>query len=269
MAGMALLHCLEAYARGNLMGVQSTQRDWSPYLAHFTQWSAMRELRALLKRSSAAPLAPAAGVATGEPAAGGASGAGLASGSSAASQGPEPIQARVDRLLDVADGKSWQIVTQILDSRRLLARSPGEKHFIPPCVCLSECTLPGLVSLAERYGRFGFVFSKREVFDAGGRPCLYVGRDEYTALAQLGRARPIETPEGRLYALSNIYEPPRSGAKPQDYTHEREWRVFGDVAFETTALRALVAPTRYVPLLLERLPGVSVIPIDMLFSWGA
>ena len=248
---MALLHCLEAYARGNLMGVQSTQRDWSPYLAHFTQWSAMRELRALLKAPAAAPSAPG----------------GLTAAS--ASELPEPIQSRVERLLDVADGKSWQVVSQILDGGRLLARSPSEKHSIPPCVCLSECTLPGLVSLSERYGRFGFVFSKREVFDAGGRPCLYVGRDEYTALAQLGRDKAADSAEGRLYALSNIYEPPRSGAKPQDYTHEREWRVFGDITFATTALRAMVAPTRFVPRLLERLEGVSVIPIDMLFSWGA
>jgi hypothetical protein len=240
---MSLLHCLEAHAHGNLMGVQSTQRDWSPYLAHFTQWSAMRELRALLKARRSADGVDAAP--------------------------PDPLPARVERLLDAADERSWSVVQQILAASSLRARSPSEKHAIPPCVCLSECTLPGLVSLCERYGRFGLVFSKRDIFDAGGRPCLYVGREEYTALALLGRDKPVDTAAGRLYALGNIYEPPRSGVKPQDYTHEREWRVFADVGFATTALRAVVAPARYAARLLERLPGVTVIPIDMLFSWGA
>jgi hypothetical protein len=151
----------------------------------------------------------------------------------------------------------------------VLARSPSEKHALPPCVCLSECTLPGLVSLCERYGRFGFVFSKRAIFAAGGRPCLYVGRSEYTALATLGRDRPADTPEGRLYALANVYEPPRSGAKAQDYTHEREWRVFSDVDLSITPPSALVAPSAYAAQLLALLVGIPVIPIDMLFSWGA
>jgi len=238
---VSLLHCLEAHSHGNLMGVQSTQRDWSPYLAHFTQWSAMRELRGLLKARPAADDAPA----------------------------HEALPQRVERLLDAADERSWDVVQRILDTNELRARSPSEKHSLPPCVCLSECTLPGLVSLCERYGRFGFVFSKREIFEAGGRPCLYVGRDEYTALALLGRDKPVDTAAGRLYALANIYEPPRSGAKPQDYTHEREWRVFADIAFAKTELRAVVAPARYAARLLERLHGVTVVPVDMLFSWGA
>ena len=33
---------------------------------------------------------------------------------------------------------------------------------------------------------------------AGGRPCLYVGRDEYQVLATQGRGKPATTPEGRL-----------------------------------------------------------------------
>ena len=228
---MSLLHCLEAYGRGHLTGVQSTQRDWSPFLAHFTTWSAMRELRAVVKQQM-------------------------------------PLE-QVCSLLHEADERSWQTVQKILGSQRLLARSPSEKHGLPPCVCLSECTLPGLLSHCERYGRFGLVFSKQAVFDAGGRPCLYVARDEYRALAALGSEQPIDTPEGRLFALSNVYEPPRSGAKLQDYTHEREWRVFADLELSATSLHALLAPSKYTAQLRALSADIPIIPVDTLFEWGA
>jgi hypothetical protein len=129
--------------------------------------------------------------------------------------------------------------------------------------------LPGLLSHCERYGRFGFVFSKRSIFDAGGRPCLYVARDEYRALAQLGSARPVDSPEGRLFALSNLYEPPHSGVKLQDYTHEREWRVFADVDLSQTAVSTVIAPSSHISRLLPLLQGVPVMPVDTLFEWGA
>jgi hypothetical protein len=177
--------------------------------------------------------------------------------------------AEVAALLDEADATSCQTVRAILASHTLRARSPSEKDGIPPCVCLSECTLPGLMSHSERYGRFGLVFSKPDVFAAGGRPCLYVGREEYGVLAQRGRGQPPGSPEHRLFALSNVYEPARPGARVQDYTHEREWRVFGDVDLASTRATALLAPLRFVPELLALSGGIPVIPLDTLFEWGA
>jgi hypothetical protein len=228
---MSLLHCLAAYGRGHLTGVQASQRDWSAFLAHFTSWASMSALRSAVKDQKTAR--------------------------------------EIAGLFDVADDGSWHAAQKIVTSRRLLARSPSEKNALPPCVCLSECTLPGLMSHCERYGRFGFVFGKRAVYDAGGRPCLYVARDEYRVLAIQGRDKPVETPEGRLFALSNMYEPPRSGAKLQDYTHEREWRVFHDVDLSVTKAEAILAPSRYVPALLKMIDGTPVIPLDALFDWGA
>jgi hypothetical protein len=233
---MSLLHGLAAYARGNLTGIQGSQRDFSPFVAHFTTWSAMADLRAAVKTQ----------------------------------RPPRDVRA----LFETADEKSWATVQLILGSRRVLARSPSEKDRLPPCVCLSECTLPALVSHAERYGRFGLVFSKRAVFEAGGRPCVYVGREEYAFLAAHGRDQPAGTPEGRLFALANVYDPPHRGPTSrsrliQDYTHEREWRVFGDLDLATTKVEAILAPQRYAAPLLALGAGAPVVPIDTLFEWGA
>ena len=228
---MSLLHHLAAHGRGHLSGVQAAQRDWSRFVAHFTNWSAMAELRCAVKEQRSARA--------------------------------------IDGLFETADGKSWDVVQKVLTSQRLLARSPSEKNGLPPCVCLSECTLPGLMSHCERYGRFGFVFDKRAIYDIGGRPCLYVAREEYRVLALQGRDKPVDTPEGRLFALSNVYEPPRSGAKPQDYTHEREWRAFHELDLTVTKVQAMLAPSRYVADLARLVDGIPIVPVDTLFEWGA
>jgi hypothetical protein len=228
---MSLLHCLAAYTRGHVTGVQAAQRDWSPFLTHFTTWSAMKGLRAAVREKRSAE--------------------------------------EVSRLFEEADADSWATSRKILASGKLLAHSPSEKDGLPGCVCLSECTLPGLMSHCERYGRFGFVFAKRTVFEVGGRPCLYVGRDEYGHLASQGREKPVTTPEGRLFALSNLYEPPRSGARVQDYTHEREWRLFGDLELSRVRPEAMVAPARFAREVQLFAGSVPVIPLDTLFEWGA
>jgi hypothetical protein len=230
-AAMALLHHLAAYGRGNLTGVQAAQRDWSPFVAHFTTSSAMSDLRAAVRQHKTAQ--------------------------------------DIEGLFEIADARSWDTIGKILESNHLRISSPSEKDALPPCVSLSECTLPGLMSHCERYGRFGFVFSKRSIFDAGGRPCLYVGRDEYRVLALQGRNKTVDSPEGRLYALSNVYEPPRAGAKLQDYTHEREWRIFQQIDLSVTKVVAMLAPAKYTGKLSKRIEDVPIVPIDTLFQWGA
>ena len=227
---MGLLHSIVAYHRGHLTGLQSDQRDFSPYVAHFTSWSAMRPLRNLI-------------------------GAGHDAGATAG-------------LLDQADRESWNVVQLIWASQKLLARSPSERDSLPPCVCLSECTLPGLISHCERYGRFGFAFRKSDVFRVGGRPCIYLAPDEYGFLASHGRGKSSQTPEGRLYALSNVYVPPRGPNKVQDYTHEREWRVFADIDLRAVPAAVVIAPSLYAAQA-SKLTECPVIPIDTLFNWGA
>jgi hypothetical protein len=230
---LSIIHSLAAHGRGHLSGVQATQRDWSPFLAHFTTWSAMNELRSAVKRR-------------------------------------EPPGAVAD-LLNKADETSFGTSQKIVASKKILARSPSDKDGLPSCVCLSECTLPGLISHCERYGRFGFVFSKELVFAAGGRPCIYVGRDEYSFIATSGRGKTPDTSAGKLFALANLYEPRKAGvgAKVQDYTHEREWRMFTDLNFAQVKIEAAFAPSNYAKPMAELMGAVPIVPIDMLFEWGA
>jgi Putative abortive phage resistance protein AbiGi, antitoxin len=228
---MATLHNLEAYSVGNLTGQQSAQRDFSPYVVHFTSWGAMAPLRtAIVKQRSAKDIAS---------------------------------------LFQEADARSFEIIKLIVGSHKLLARSPSEHDQLPPCVCFSECNLPGLLSHSERYGRFGIAVRKSELYQAGGRPCLYLGEAEYAAIAKLGRGRSVDEPEGRLFGLSNVYVPPRSTNKVQDYTHEREWRVFRDVDLRQVKPAALFAPSPYTGELTGSIGDAPVVPLDMLFQWGA
>jgi hypothetical protein len=228
---MATLHSLAAYGLGSLTGRQSAQRDFSPYVVHFTHWRAMAPLRcAIVKQRSARDIAA---------------------------------------LLAEADAQSLEIMKAILKSQRLWARSPSERDQVPPCVCFSECNLPGLLSHSERYGRFGIAIHKSELFRQGGRPCLYLGEAEYAAIAKLGRGRPVEEVEGRLFGLSNVYVPPHTTNKVQDYTHEREWRVFREVDLREVRPVALFAPSGHVGELAALGISAPVVPIDMLFQWGA
>lgn len=66
----------------------------------------------------------------------------------------------------------------------LRTSTPSEKDGIMPCICFSECNLPGLVNHCERYGRLGFVFKKDTIFALGGRPTVYVDKDIYALIAQ-------------------------------------------------------------------------------------
>lgn len=46
----------------------------------------------------------------------------------------------------------------------------------------------------------------------------------------------------KLWGLTNVFRPL---GKIQDYSHEREWRIFGDFSLQDH-LRAVIAPDRYV-----------------------
>lgn len=234
---MSIIHIKNALATSGLTGMQSAQRDWSPYLVHFTNWSAMAPLRKM------ATLATAPGA--------------------------------VRTSLDEADATSFGIVQLILSSGKVLARSPGDKTAIPPCVCLSECDVPGLVSHSERYGRFGFVFTKAALFSKGARPCLYLDSAMYRGLRLMGTAPGASKVKREMFGLANVYRPPQKGRKVlvQDYTHEREWRVFAEINFAEAPPCQILAPAAYTgrvrDLAVAHGLDVNVIPIDTLFEWGA
>lgn len=195
----------------------------------------------------------------------------------------------VHRELAKADQKSFGVFQKIMQSGILKCGSPSEKKHLPECVCFAECNLPGLISHAERYGRFGFVFGKLDLFQVlKARPCLYLERQMYNIIRSCSCA--TKELHEQLFGLSNIFNP--DPQHKQDYSHEREWRVFGDVPL-CGHLKAVLCPKEYVSHVVKELndwvkreqkkveekgfdpcsvPDAStipVIPLDMLFEWGA
>ncbi len=226
---MGIIHRLAAFSKGAVSGVQAIQRDWSPYLVHFTSYAAMKPLRSAIKDQKTAT--------------------------------------QIRNLLTSADSASFDIVRQIAAVNRLRKNSPSEKDGIPECVCLTECNIPGLISHAERYGRFGFVFEKAQVFQAGGGPCAYYRVEEYREVAKAfkGNADPMKS---KVFGRANVLSPVGKG-KIQDFTHEREWRVFDDIDFRKCTPCYLLCPDSYVGKLNTLFADFTVIPIDRLFEWGA
>jgi hypothetical protein len=228
---MGILHDLEAIAESPIIGMQAQQRDWSPYVAHFTSAKAMKPLKALLR----APM--------------------------------DPVQIR--QALVQADTASFSNLCSILRSGVLRASLPPASLPQRPRVCLSECTLPGLISHAERFGRCGLVFEKSTVYQLGGRPCLYVSDDIYHELGARSRALAASAATERAFDLANIFRPRKTGLV-QDFTHEREWRVPCDLPLSTTPLAGIIVPR---PDDVGKLPAsvagtVPVIPLTLLHRWG-
>lgn len=212
-------------------GLQASQRDWSPFLVHFTSYRAMGPIRSAL---------PA---------------------------GCTPQQ--VSALLDAADSQSFVVWQAIAASGQLKSAVPQGKEEADACVCLSECTLPGLISLAERYGRFGLGFRKADLFGAGARPCAYLAEEHYAVTKRAAITPGAGQHEKRLHDLSNVYRPAGFGLL-QDFTHEREWRIFADVALAAHQPDFLIAPSVFVQQT-RALFGQDALlfPLDMLFEWGA
>lgn len=235
---MSVIHALANYASGGLSGVQASQRDWSPYLVHFTSAKAMKPLRSAIKKGWT----------------------------------PKEIREAVEE----ADRASFEIVKSISSSSELRVSSPSEKDAIPKCVCLSECTLPGLISHAERYGRFGFVFEKLAIAKAGGAPCLYLLRDDYTKISKACKGSDKGAENERVWGLANLLEPAglnqskgKKRRKVQDFTHEREWCVFQAIDLTKLPPVALLAPSAQVSRVSDLGLKLPVIPIDVLHAWGA
>ena len=228
---MSTIHDLAAHARGGLAGIQAAQRDWSPFLVHLTTWTAMKPIRSAIKDGKSAT--------------------------------------DIANLLADADKASAATVRLIAGSQTLRASSPSSaEDEMPECVCLTECTLPGLLGHCERYGRFGFVFAKSDLYGIGARPCIYLGAKHYTEVAKLGRG-PSAVPVWReVFALANVFRPPGNG-QVQDFSHEREWRVLSTIQLKDTRPLALVAPDAYVEEMRELFPTVKqCIPLDTLHTWG-
>lgn len=237
---MPLIHTLASYIKDDgkfsgLSGIQADQRDFSPFLVHFTSYRSMEILRSAIEL--------------------------------------EALPKDIHHLLNAADSESIAIVRKITESKSLLSSKPrnkdGTEQQISKCICFSECNISGIISHSERYGRFGFVFRKSDLFRLGCKPCLYIDEEIYTFISKNFSSDDITTPTGRLYSLANIYTPPGHG-KVQDFTHEREWRLFQDLSFDAVSPIMIIAPSQYTNEVSSLFASVdNIVPLDYLYQMGA
>ncbi len=97
---MSLIHSVVSHAKGGVRGLQANQRDWSPFVVHFTSYAAMAPIR------------------------------------TAVPAGKTPSQ--VAALLDTADANSFAVLEAIAGSALLRASIPEGKDESDPCVCLAR-----------------------------------------------------------------------------------------------------------------------------------
>ena len=89
-----------------------------------------------------------------------------------------------------------------------------------PAVCFSEIPLANIHAFAHptdgRYRFYGIILSKRAVFEAGGRPVIYLPDAEGDWIPEDQKWRHVRFEHGAV-----------------DFTHEREWRIPGDLDLRT------------------------------------
>ena len=162
-----------------------------------------------------------------------------------------------------------QVLVKILKEKRIRGSST-ESGFIvgtTRAVCFQDAPLLGLSQnvryereLSERGGKVryrgvGIVFLKPTIYRKGGRPVLYEATDVAKKFL----------PADQFWRIVNFDLSHSEGYI--DWSHEREWRVPGDFAFEVSEIAIVVGDsTQYRefielagPELLRELQGVTVL----------
>lgn len=143
---------------------------------------------------------------------------------------------------------AFQTLLKILDDK-VINGSTTETGFIignKPAVCLQEAPLNAIAEnwryekkLSEegngkaRYSGFGIRFCKSWIYKIGGRPVIYEKRDLMKELL----------PKEEHWRIVN-YDL-EDNQHIIDWSHEREWRVQGDIKFEYKCIEVLVQSNRY------------------------
>ncbi len=232
---LSVIHVISSFEDtgkvNGVAGMQSSQRDFSPYIVHFTSYSAMSNLRDAIKNN-------------------------------------KPVTWYKKELFN-ADNQSYSVFNSIITNGKLKASIPysDEADYSIPFICFTECTIPGIISHCERFGRFGIVYRKSEIFQKGARPCIYLDGKHYKIIKDLYQTQ--SSPDNdELYHLSCYYKPYRPGI--HDFSHEREWRFFGDLSFDELKPAGFFAPSSFI----NRINGIInpdsfLLPIDVLFEMGS
>ena len=227
---MSLLFDLEALTtEGGVDAIQIMQRDFNQHLIHFTSSEAMKPVTAHLKKLVR----------------------------------DKAKAARFPKLLEKADAQSKEVLSKILESGCVRKSTIEEPH--SEGVCLTECTLPGVLAHSARYGRYGLVFEKAYLRKLGARPVAYVSEDVRQAYLKVKDHN--EVIQRNLLYVNLLRPPGESGGPVQEYTHEREWRCPGDIPVED-AVALIVAKREDCECFTEVAGGRPILPLDLLYRMG-
>jgi hypothetical protein len=133
-----------------------------------------------------------------------------------------------------------------------------------PAVCMFDMPLPELRTVLirenrRRYECFGIAVDRRYAFKMGARPVIYMPWRE---------ARDVVAPNDHWRVVSTEMD----RTPPVDWTHEREWRLKGDLQLKPDLCVALVENWRDADEVYDRFNGhppcAGVIPLRELFGTG-
>ncbi|MBU5469805.1 DUF2971 domain-containing protein [Falcatimonas sp. MSJ-15] len=154
---------------------------------------------------------------------------------------------------DTVDG-AFQTLLKILEDKVVIG-STTEKGFIigdTPAVCLQEAPLNAIAEnllyekkLREdekgkvRYNAFGIRFNKVWIYKMGGRPVIYEEKELMKSIL----------PKDEYWRIVNYDLNNREYMI--DWTHEREWRVPGNIEFNYKDIEVLVPSNKYYKKFIE------------------
>lgn len=107
-------------------------------------------------------------------------------------------------------------------------------------VCLTECPWTSLIRHTERYSSYGIGLTKEFIFSKGGGPVFYIRADAYNNQQWNDQIIPFLTPFWPNYISNRLKK--EINFPICDYSHEREWRVAGDLTFEYDDISFIVLP---------------------------
>lgn len=152
------------------------------------------------------------------------------------------------------DDDAFKTLLKILKEKKIIGSTTQSGFIIgnKPAVCFQEAPLNAIAEnllyekkLSEetdrkaRYMAFGLRFNKTWIYQNGGRPVIYGEKDEMKKIL----------PEDKHWRIVN-YDLSNED-KIIDWTHEREWRVPGNVKFNYKNIEVLVSSSKYYHQFIE------------------
>lgn len=119
------------------------------------------------------------------------------------------------------------------------------KNFLssPKCVCFSEIPLHKISRLADKQGPYGIGFKKEFLVKHDGGPILYAYKNTKHAVAMQKMVDEAQNdPTHPIWKVAPFVDIPGVYKSKYFFEWEREWRLIGDLKFDTNHPAFLIIP---------------------------